>query len=81
MNSMSKNKIIYEFSVYYSGWECDDIAWVMQSPDGRTFLKMTDHGREIVRNYDFLEEKIKEYKEAIKNTERAISLLKGANAR
>ena len=72
---MDENKVIYEFKVYYSGWECDDTAWVMQCPDGRTFLKMTNHGREVIRDSIFLKKKINEYKEAIKNTEYAIKFL------
>lgn len=74
-------KVIYTFDVMYSGWECDDTAWVVEAPDGSRGLIMTNHGSSYEATGDTLRAKIAEYQKAIQNTEEALRLLDGGAPR
>ena len=53
--------------VLYSGWECDGEAWLIK--DGDTYkVATTNHGSHYFEDKDFLEAKIAEYTEALRNT-------------
>jgi hypothetical protein len=69
-------KIIYEFSVYYSGWDCDETAWVVENKNtGERRLKVTDHGRARFGNNKYLKGKINELETAIQDYKKAILML------
>jgi hypothetical protein len=69
------DKQIFAFDVLYSGWECDYRAWVYEKPNGTRYLAMTNHGNIYVAPRKHLEDKIKEYKQVIEDTEKAIALI------
>lgn len=60
--------------VYWTGWECDNIAWVVNL-DNKNTLLTTNHGDVQITDKKFLEGKIKEYEEAIANSKRLLNLL------
>jgi hypothetical protein len=54
--------------VLWSGWECDNYAWLIQEGNEKKVIT-TNHGAVYVADKNFLIEKIKEYQQAIKETE------------
>ena len=70
------DEIILEFPVMFSGWECDDRAWVMERPDGVRYLKTTNHGSPCVVDEKFFNGKLMEYEHAIWQTEKALELVR-----
>lgn len=70
-----KFKALKAISVYWSGWECDGTAWLVQ--DGKEMRLVTsDHGSLKFTDKSFLQEKLQEYKQAISDTEDLLSMLK-----
>lgn len=72
---INHSKIIFNFPVYYSGWECDYEGWIMEDTDGKKFIKLTNHGEPYVASTQELESFIKDYLGAITAMEKAIKLL------
>lgn len=72
---LKEDKIIFTFPVLWHNWECDGTAWVMEKEDGTRYLKMTDHGGEIVANTSELISRIYYYETVIKDTKKALELL------
>lgn len=68
-------KAIKVISVFWSGWECDQYAWLVKEGD-ETRLVTSNHGSKNFTDKSFLENKIAEYKQAIVETEDMLSLLK-----
>lgn len=69
-----KYKAIYGFNVMYSGWDCDDFAWIIED-NGIKKLIMTNHGTPYEAEMSELEGLMKTYQEAIDNTKVALELL------
>ena len=69
-------KKIYEFPVLWSGWELDDKGWVVLDDSGNRVIVLTNHGAEYVASISELQEKIKRYKAAIEETEKAIAMVR-----
>lgn len=57
--------------VLWSGWECDNYVWLV-NVDGKNKLVTSNHGAKMFVEKDFLEGKVKEYNEAIKNSEKLL---------
>jgi CRISPR/Cas system CSM-associated protein Csm4 (group 5 of RAMP superfamily) len=70
-----KFKALKAIEVLWSGWECDGTAWIVED-QGQKRLVASNHGELYFADKDFLEEKMKEYKEAIAETENALAMLK-----
>jgi len=71
-------EIIYQFQLYYSGWECDDKAWIVKNSNtGKVYCVGTNHGCQYNMSIAELGDFISEYKKAISDTKKAIHLLQG----
>ena len=67
-------KAIDGCDVLWSGWECDDSAWVVEENNQKR-LVASNHGSLYFEDAQFLENKIKEYHDAITNSIRLLRLL------
>jgi hypothetical protein len=68
-------KALKVIDVYWSGWECDQYAWLVK--DGEEIrLVISDHGHKHFTDKAFLEGKIAEYKKAISETEDMLAMIK-----
>lgn len=67
-------KALKVISVYWSGWECDQYAWVVQDGD-TTRLVASNHGSLSFIEKSFLEKKIEEYKTAISDSQDMLNML------
>ena len=65
-------RIVSEFDVYYSGWECDSKGWLVETDKGLQIV-MTSHGSPYFAKVDELNDHIQEYLEAINNMQNVIS--------
>jgi hypothetical protein len=81
MNSTEKRiendfgKIVSKFKILTHEWEMDGYGYIVN--DGtRNKIVITNHNKPMVANTDFLHSKIKQYKEIIQETERALFLVK-----
>ena len=74
---LSSLKTIYEFDIYYCGWECDSRGWIKEDKEGNRYVVMTDHGGECIAKPEDLRGLIKSYEKAIEGTEKALELLNG----
>lgn len=72
---LKEDKIIFTFPVLWHEWECDGTAWVMEKEDGTRYLKMTDHGGEIIAEPSELKSRIHYYESVIKDSKKALELL------
>lgn len=61
-------------NVLWSGWECDGYAWLVND-DSKMKVVMTNHGATYFADKSVLEEKLKEYQDAIKNTQDILNAL------
>lgn len=68
-------KIISKFKVLDHKWEMDGYCYIVSGEKGNQIVT-TNHGKPMVVNKDYLHTKIKEYKETIQETERALFLVK-----
>ena len=60
--------------VFWSGWECDDKVWLVVD-EGQKKIVASNHGQTYFADKDFLEEKIKEYQQAISDTQDLLNQL------
>lgn len=67
--------VLKKISLYYSGWECDETAYVVENEKGERYCVGTNHGGRYTMPVSELKEFIAEYKDAIKQTEVAINML------
>ncbi len=67
-------KLLLEFPILYSGWEIDNIGWVIEDQK-IVKLILTSHGGPYVATPKDLKEKIEEYKAALAKTEKALNML------
>lgn len=58
--------------VYWCGWECDDKAWLVND-NGQKKIVTSSHGQKYFADKSFLEEKIKEYEQAIYKTKEMLN--------
>lgn len=75
MSDTGEDRVLFEFPVLHEGWECDPKGWVMERPDGSRYLRLTTHGAPYHADAGELEERIKEYMDAIAMTRQAQALL------
>jgi hypothetical protein len=68
-------KIISRFKILHHQWEMDGYGYIIQTDEGKKIVT-TDHGKPVIVDKYFLEIRIKEYKEAIQETQRALFLIK-----
>lgn len=66
-------KAIDVVDVYWTGWECDNRAWVVID-DGVKKLVTSNHGYKSFTDISFLQDKIKEYEEAIASHQRMLKM-------
>lgn len=71
------DEVLYAFNMWYSGWECDSVAWIVRFTDGERGVVETNHGSFEITHASSLEQKIREYKGAIQQTEQALAVLDG----
>lgn len=81
MNSIEKKiekdfgKIVSKFKILTHEWEMDGYGYIVN--DGiQNKIVITNHNKPMVTNADYLHSKIKEYKETVQETERALFLVK-----
>jgi len=67
--------ILHKFPILYAGWEMDNVGYVVKA-EGLNILVLSNHEKLYVADRVELEEKLQEYKEAIRETEKALELLK-----
>lgn len=61
--------------VYWTGWECDDKAWLVND-NGQMKVVASNHGSKYFADKEFLENKIKEYEQAVEQTKKMLEALK-----
>lgn len=66
---------MYYFEVLYSGWDCDGMAWIIDM-QGTKKLIMTNHGSMYEAQLSELQELLKYYAQTLKDTQKAVDLLK-----
>lgn len=66
-------QVLKKIDVLWSGWECDGIAWLVQTGDGPKIV-MSDHGQKHFDNGDELRARIFAYNEAIRETEELLKM-------
>jgi hypothetical protein len=72
-------KVIKKIDMYYSGWDCDSEAWVVENEKGERHCIGTNHGGQYVMSIAELKSFIETYEEAVKETNEAIDLLTEKN--
>lgn len=60
--------------VFWSGWECDDKVWLVVD-EGQKKIVASNHGQTHFADKQFLEDKIKEYQQAINDTQDLLNQL------
>lgn len=68
-------KIVAKFKILHHEWEMDGYGYIIDS-QGEKQLVISDHGTVRIVDKEHLNELIKNYKEVIQETERALFLLK-----
>ena len=68
-------KIVSKFRILTHEWEMDGYGYIVSDGTANKVI-VTNHNRPMVANADYLLSKIKEYKEIIQETERALFLVK-----
>ena len=68
-------KILHTFRVWWEGWECDDVGWIVEFEDGVKSIVVTSHGSHYIEEESFLTDKIKEYHDVISSTELSLKIL------
>jgi hypothetical protein len=68
-------KIIHKFEILNHQWEMDGYGYVVNTGVDCQ-LVVTDHGKPVAVDKDFLSNKLEEYKQIVRNTEKALSLIK-----
>lgn len=61
-------ELVQEFSILYSGWECDDKAWLIKDSGDNYFCFGTNHGSLCQLDKKELMEKIEEYEKVLRDT-------------
>lgn len=64
--------ILKQFKLLYSGWELDDLGWIVEFTDASRAIILTNHGSPYVARKSVLLDKIKEYEEVIEQTHKAL---------
>ena len=72
--SGKKYEVIKKIDVYWTGWECDNYAYLVKIDDDNG-LVVSNHGSKYFTDKKFLEDKIKEYQEAIKESQILVAML------
>jgi hypothetical protein len=57
--------VVQSFPVLHSGWECDEIGYLVISDKNKHRIIMTNHGRYYVASTKEVEAKVEEYRNAI----------------
>ena len=68
-------KVLHEFDVFWLAWDCDSKGYIVEQ-DGEVFPVLTSHGTPYRAKKENLEDRIKEYKKAVEDTELALEFLK-----
>jgi len=68
-------KIISKFRILHHEWEMDGYGYVIQTEEGKKIVT-TNHGKPLIVDKTYIDLRIKEYKEVIQETERALFLIK-----
>jgi hypothetical protein len=69
-------KIISKFKILHHEWEMDGYGYIVKDLEYNKNIIVTNHGKPMIVNKDYLNEIISSYKETIQETERALFLLK-----
>jgi hypothetical protein len=68
-------KIVSKFRILTHQWEMDGYGYIINDGTNNK-VAITNHNKPMIANADYLHSKIKEYKETIQETERALFLIK-----
>lgn len=68
-------RTLFHFKVMFSGWECDDDAWVVELKDGSRALVTTSHCSAYVAKPAEFAEKLEEYAKVVSDTQKALEML------
>lgn len=68
-------RTLFHFKVMYSGWECDDDAWVVELKDGSRALVTTTHCSTYVAETGEFEEKLEKYAKVVSDTQKALAMV------
>ena len=68
-------KIIHKFEILNHQWEMDGYGYIVNTGFDCKLI-VTDHGKPVIVGKYFLTNKLEEYKQIVKNTEKALSLIK-----
>jgi glutamine synthetase type III len=71
-----KSSTIFEFDILWSGWDCDSTGYIRKDDEGNNVLVLTSHGDEYLSDKSELIDQIEAYKQVIKETEKALGMLK-----
>ena len=69
-------KIISKFKILHHEWEMDGYGYIVKDLEYNKNIIVTNHGKPMIVNKDYLNEMISSYKETIQETERAMFLVK-----
>jgi hypothetical protein len=69
-------KIISKFKILSHEWEMDGYGYIVRDIEYNKNIIVTNHGKPIVVNKDYLNDIISTYKETIQETQRALFLIK-----
>jgi hypothetical protein len=69
-------KIISKFKILTHEWEMDGYGYIVSDIEYNKNIIVTNHGKPIVVNKDYLNDIISTYKETIQETQRALFLIK-----
>ena len=69
-------KIISKFKILHHEWETDGYGYIVEDLEYNKNIIVTNHGKPMIVNKDYLNKMISSYKETIQETERAMFLVK-----
>lgn len=78
--SNDEYEIVHSFPVLHQGWECDQEGHIIKRVEtGKLFLALSSHGAFYLAKNKELEEKIEEYRNALKLSKQALVMIYNKN--
>ena len=73
-------EIVHTFPVLHIGWEMDNEGLIVKR-NNKTYLVLSNHGGYYLAKNNELEDKVKEYREAINLSSQALKLVYNKNSK